>query len=186
MLESFLGKVVNSAVSFTSLAFSSFVGNDAVLTQPSLTQNRNHVVIESTLLHAFDNDFDVIFRSGKEIEVWFVLTVEDDKRKVFEKYFTHKVKYDPMSRSFHVVLQERDGVLDTRNYNELLQAISRFEYAWNWRVCAKPGQDVKGKISAHMRKTKLDAGHDDFNLMMLWKYRKPEVIRTCRIKPYET
>jgi hypothetical protein len=186
MLDTVFGQMVNGVVSLASLAFSSFKGNDVEITTPSISQSRNQIVIESTLQHGFDNDFNEIFRSGKEIEVWFVLSVERNNRKLFDKYLLHKVKYNPMTRDFHVVLQDQNVSFDTNNYGELIRTVSHFRYTWNWREIALPGQTVKVRVSSHMKTIKLDAYRKDFDLMMLWKFKKPHSEHTFRINPYET
>jgi hypothetical protein len=184
MLDTMLGKMVNGVVSFASLAFSSFKGNDVDLAGPIIEQGRNQIVIEGTLLHAFDNDFDEIFRSGKEIEVWFVVTVEEGKHKVVERYFRHKVKYNPMTRDFSVELQEQGFNTSIRSYGELLKTISHFEYTWEWRENVKPGHEITVHLTSYLNPIKLDAYKKDFDLMMLWKFTRPHGERTFRINRY--
>jgi hypothetical protein len=181
MLESVMGRVVNGVVSFASLAFSSFKGNDAELSIPFITQNRNQIVIESNLKHAFEQDFYDIFRSGKEIEVWFSVTVEGRGHKLIERNYAHKAKFNPMTRDFNVVLQEQNYTFTTGNYTTLVNAMSHFEYTWNWRQNASPGQNVNVTVISYMKKIKLDAYREDFDLMMLWKFRKPKVQRGFQI-----
>jgi hypothetical protein len=186
MLESMLGKVVSGVVSFASLAFSSFKGNEATISTPVIAQSSSQIVIDSNLHQAFDNDFEEFFRSGKEIRVWFVLTVESGQNRLFERYFVHKVNFDPMSRQFHVYLQEQDYSLNTRNYSEMLSTVSHFEYPWTWRDNAHPGQTVNVKVSSHLETIKLDAYKKDFDLNMLWKYQRPHCAKTIRINNYDS
>jgi hypothetical protein len=127
------------------------------------------------LVEAFDNDFDEIFQSGQRIDIFFKIEIHGEDRLAHEQEFRHAVVFDPLEKIYNVFLEEQNLQTTCTNFNQLIETISQIEYFYN-------GQKYEGGhviLSAYMKKIRLQSLNKEYDLMMLWKFKKPKITKRC-------
>ncbi|MCD4819786.1 MAG: hypothetical protein K8S23_13965 [Candidatus Cloacimonetes bacterium] len=175
-----LDKIFKGIVSLSMVLFSSYQGNEAKFTYLNSTLFNDHIVITSELENAFDNDFNSIFKSGQKIEICFDLKIHNSKKLLHEKKFCHSVEYDPLYSSFFVVLEESDKTIKINSYPKLIKTISNIEYEYVGEI---PSQ-VKVSLKAYLKKLNLKTLGKEYNLMLLWKLKNPEISQVFNKKTF--
>ena len=88
MIGSLLYKTYLNIVSLSVLLFSNYVGNSVSFSPLSMQNVGDNIVCSAHLLNAFENDFEEIFKSGKEIRVWVVFKALNNSKIIhFEKCY---------------------------------------------------------------------------------------------------
>jgi hypothetical protein len=64
MLEAITGKVFATIVTLSVFLFSSYTGNDPAFRTLNCRAGEKYLVVRSSLISAFDNDFPDVFKSG--------------------------------------------------------------------------------------------------------------------------
>jgi len=169
-----LDKIFTGIVSLSMVLFSSYKGNEAKFTSLNALLTNDRIVISSELENAFDNDFSNIFKSGQKIEICFDLKIFEAKKVIHQKKFCHSVEYDPLYKNFAVELEENDKNLVMDSYTKLIKTISNIEYEYSGRV----PPTVRVSIKAHLKKLNLTTLGKEYNLMLLWKLKNPEISKT--------
>lgn len=167
-------KLLANLVTISVFLFSSFKGNDAGFSAMHVQNSGNYLIVQTRLVNSFENDFNEIFQSGKQVDIWFHLVVKENKTELHTQEFRHSVQYDPLASVYKVYLQEQHITRNIKDYSDMIRMISGVEYSFP----AKPGW---GKINIHldsyMKSLRIDSMNKDIDLMMLWKLKKP----TCKV-----
>jgi len=171
MFQLLAEKVISGLAAFSMLLLSSYQGNEASFSEYTTSFIGNRVFLECKLLNAFDNDFEEIFKSGQSIDVYFEVKIKLDDQIVHEEVFRHSLIFDPLSQLFSIELEEQDMVASTGSYNELKNIISSIEYSYEGELI----NNCNLLMIAYLPKIRLEALNKDFDMMMLWRYNKPEL-----------
>ena len=175
MFQALSGKVITGIVTLSMLLLSSYEGNNAKFGNMTAIYLGSRIHVSAALVNAFENDFEEYFRSGQRIEIFFNIEIFKRKELIHENEFRHAVIFDPIGKIFHVFLEEQNIQTTTTSYAELLELISLIEYDYN-EDDYESGQVV---LSAHMKKIRLQSLNKEYDLMMLWKFKKPRLSRNC-------
>ncbi len=170
MFEALAGKVVSGVISLSMMLFSSYEGNQPYFSQMAVSMAGNRIFIKTELVDAFDNDFEDIFRSGKQIDVSFNITLKNDSDVISEDDFKHTVIYDPLTDLFTLIIEELDETLIIDSYRQLLKKIAKIEYTHN----IDSSENVIIKIESYLSKIKFDSFGKKYDLMILWKLKRPK------------
>jgi len=182
MFQALSSKVISGVVSLGMLLFSSYEGNIAEFGELNISYGKNRVIFKTELRNAFENDFEEVFKSGHTFEINFEIKLKSGSRILHEGTFIHSVKYDPMEQYYHVYLQDSERNILIADFNRLKEVISEIEYEYNGDIPTR----MKIYFTAYLNKMRLSNDYKEYDMMMLWKFKKPK-IKTTIIKPdYES
>ncbi len=171
-------KLVLGFVSLGMLLFSSFEGNNASFSKPYLIIEQNHYEFSTYLENAFVNDFNDIIHSGETIYIDFELSLIEDTINKKKIKFYHSVKYNAMEKSYELYLDETKESLVFYQYESLINQLSRVEYNFDeYDLNLK-----KISLSASIRNLELPSLKKNYDMMMLWNFKKP--VLKIRIEDY--
>ncbi|MDP8268716.1 MAG: hypothetical protein P9L97_08320 [Candidatus Tenebribacter davisii] len=170
MFQIFAEKIITGLAAFSMLLLSSYQGNDAAFSNFSRSFIDDKIFMECRLENAFDNDFEEIFKSGQNIDVFFKIKIELNDQLIHEEEFKHTIIFDPLSQSFNIMLEDQDLTSTTGSFLELTNIISNVEYSYeNENI-----HDCTLTMNAYLPKIRLETLNRDFDLMMLWKFNEPK------------
>jgi hypothetical protein len=176
-------KLLTTLITVSVFLFSSFKGNDAVFSDLFVRNSGSYLIVQTQLQHAFDNDFQDIFKSGKTVDIWFNLEAKQRKEMLHKQVFRHSVQYDQLAGIYKIYLQEQRISRQVSSYEDMLKVISTIQYnlplkhEWN---------NVELHVDAFLKKMKFAGYSKDMDLMMLWKLKKPAVNLNVDLKAYES
>ncbi len=169
-MEGIVGKILAGLVSLTTLLFTNFTGNDPQFRSPQLRRSGGYLILNTALENAFDNDFEDVFKCGKEINVWFRINALIGNRRVYHRTFRHCVSYDAMNAIWQIYYSENQTSQTTISYTQLQNIISTVELSipleTEWSVLTL-------QLEAWLPEVEFIPADGKFNLMVLWKYRRP-------------
>jgi len=171
MFEVLGTKILAGVVSLSMLLFSSFKGNDPLISSISTAKTGSYLYLKANLENAFENDFPSIFASGSKIPVHYDLVVHQGSRTVASHRITNTVKFDPTTGIYELKQGNKSPVF-TESPEEVKRTLAAFEYslayqsAWN---------KINVKLEAHLPKVHFQQLNKELDLMVLWKYKKPSV-----------
>lgn len=174
MFQILAEKVISGLAAFSMLLLSSYQGNEAAFSNYTTSYIGNKLFLECKLENAFDNDFEEIFKSGQSIDVFFSITIHHAGEVIHEEQFRHCIIFDPLSQLFDIELEDQDLTSSTNSYDELKNIISQVEYSFEDENI----NDCTLTMNAYLPKIRLESLNRDFDLMMLWKFNKPELSAT--------
>jgi hypothetical protein len=176
-------KLLANLVTISVFLFSSFKGNDVDFTALHVNNSGNYLILQTQLENSFDNDFQEIFQSGKQVDIWFNVEVKQSKNMLHKQLFRHSVQYDPLQSAYKVYLQEQHETRTLKNYTEMLQMISKVEYS----LPSKPEwKKIDIQIDSYLPSIRIESMNKDVNLMVLWKMKKPVCKLSVDLKAYES
>ncbi|HPY96621.1 MAG TPA: hypothetical protein PL063_05370 [Candidatus Cloacimonadota bacterium] len=178
MIGSLISKAYLSLVSFSVLLFSNYVGNTVSFSPLSSQIVGDNIVFSAHLINAFENDFDEIFKSGKDIKVWFELRIIQNNKIIHSESFNHQVTWDSKNRVYLVDLQEQNYKTRTRSSKELKRLLSVVEYPF-YKASHRGNATVQ--ITAHLPKIYMEEIDKELDLMVLWKLQKPVIKKEVHI-----
>jgi len=181
MFQTLLSKVVSGVISLSMMLLSSYEGNNANFSELVSLIFRNNIVFKTELVKAFDNDFESVFKSGKQIDIYFDVQIQIQGSDAFSETFIHSVLFDPLKQYYSVYLQEKDEELKTDNIKELKKMISKVEYSYSG--IRSNGMIVS--ITSYLPKIRLDDSSKNYDLMILWNFKKPKIQKTVLISEDE-
>ena len=79
-----------------------------------------------------------------------------------------------------MILEESGKSLKIDSYDKLIETISNIEYEYSGRVPPK----IKVSLKAHLKKLNLKTLGREYNLMLLWKLKNPEISRVFNKKTF--
>jgi hypothetical protein len=172
MFQALTSKVFSGLVGLSILLLSSYKGNDARFDNFQAFFTGEGVRLELQLVDAFTNDFEDIFKSGKAITVHFDLKVKDDDAIVFLASFAHTVQYDPMSQEYTLTCEDRhmENIIVT-SYNTMVEELSRVEYF----LAGDLPRVITLELESSLEKMKLESLDKEYDMMILWKYKRPRL-----------
>jgi len=170
MFQSLADKFITGVISLSMLLLSSYEGNKAKFSNIEPDFLQNSLVIRTQLYEAFENDFEDIIKSGTEIDVFFSLSLWEKRQVIHEVQFRHSVSYQPMKQVYQILLEERDKRYLLTSYEQMINEISKIEYLYDGEIPNK----FQIKITAYLDKIKLNNNPNEYDLMMLWNFKKPQ------------
>lgn len=178
MLGSLVSKVYLNVLAFSVLLFSNYTGNVVNFTDVKAKAVGDNIVFSTFLETAFENDFNEIFKSGKEIKVWFEFRVLKDNKIVHFEKFYHQVKWNPSKQEYSIDLQEQNYKVSVKNFQELKYYLSNVEYPF-YKSTHKG--DFQIEFKSYLPKVYLDTINKEVDLMLLWNMKRPTIKREIRI-----
>ena len=166
-----LNKLIAGIISLSIMLFSSYEGNEAKLTLRNSVFSSRKLILDFELKNAFENDFKEIFMSGRKVEICFSLTVKNDGKLLKKDSFCHTVLYDPLSDDFLLEFEETGKHIIVKSYQKMLTLISEVKYKLQMRF----PETVKISFSAFLSNLKLSSIDKEYDLMLLWKKKKPKL-----------
>jgi hypothetical protein len=182
MFQALSSKIITGVITLSMLLLSSYEGNNAVFNQMMASYIGSKIYVSAQLENAFENDFDEIFKSGQRVDIFFKIEIFNHDGKTHEREFRHAVIFDPLKKYYNVFLEEQNLQTVITDYDELIESISQVEYYYN-------GDKYEGghvTLTAYMKKIKLQKLKKEYDLMMLWKFKKPKINKRCEISREET
>jgi hypothetical protein len=79
-----------------------------------------------------------------------------------------------MEQLYYVAYDERDELLIYESYDQVINEISQIQYIYKDRIPDK----FKITITAYLKKMKLNDDTNEYDLMMLWNFKKPKLKKT--------
>ena len=173
-----IGKILAGLLSFSAMLFSTFQGNTASFSDISISQDVSAIVIKTNLVDAFDNEFEHIFNSGKEIAVCIELEVRRERvlNELIVIYNT--VCYDPVTKYYLIEQGTPDNRLIASNYKEMLIILSEIEICCNHLKI----DNYQFELKAHLEPVILETFEKEFDVMVLWNYKVPRVTFSYEVK----
>lgn len=167
-----LQKLLASTISFAVLMFGSYDGNDVSFSQIELMEKKNKIFVQADLENAFDNDFQSIFRSGESITIWFRLEIRKGKELIKETKIRHIIVYDPLDNMYQVFLEDTGKSFEEASFDQLITQISDVQF----EIETEKLRGVYNvELEASLETIYLESMQKNFNLMALWKFKKPTV-----------
>lgn len=174
-------KLFSGVISIAMMLFSSFEGNKPVFTEPEVLFKQNKLIIKTQLINAFENDFEKIFKSGNEVQVYFDLKLKYKDRVIFRKEYIHSVTFDPLHQDYSINLEERNARHSPSSYQKMLELVSKFELELDNRL----PNEVDLTLEAYLKNLKLEIMDKECDLMLLWRYNRPKLKKTLYKTLYE-
>jgi hypothetical protein len=179
MFEALTAKVFATVVSLSMFLFSSYSGNDPSFRALNSRVGGEYLQLRTSLSGAFDNDFPDVFKSGSVIPVNYMLTIKSGNKKVLEKAFQNRVRYNPGKGTYEVYTAGMNRTIETESYSHMLAEISGFE-------CSIPIKSEWGIVSvqltASLSTIKFAQLNKPVDLMVLWKFKKPQIGTTVDLR----
>ena len=179
----FAGRALSGIVSAAMLLFSSFEGNNAQFADVLIGHDTHAIRIRTALVHAFDNDFEQIFRSGSPIIITYTLNVRRGGTIIDTITYENMVIFDPMNRFFQIEAEAGNFYTFTDSCDELRAIISEVDIYYD-HLGVDGRYDFE--LSAHMDRVMLSSLEREFDLMMLWNYKRPQVSFRYTVVSYES
>ena len=172
MFQALADKILTGIVSFGMMVLTTTEGNNASFAEMTSTFYGNRIVFQTELVGAFANDFEEIFRCGKEIEIFFHIKIKAGNQTIHTNVFKHIVIFDPLEQNFIINLEETNLEITTNSYEELIETISQVEYEFAKDLNY---EQINVTLVSYLEKIYLDTLGKDYDMMMLWKFKKPKV-----------
>jgi len=171
MFQSLADKVITGVISLSMMLLSSYEGNNAHFTEMNTIFMDNSTIFQTELTQAFENDFDDIIKSGSEINIFFTLALKNGNNIFHENQFKHSVNFHPMEQVYYVTFEEKDELLLYTSYEKVIEDLSKFEYIYKDKI---PDQ-FRLSLTAHLEKITLSNSSKEYDLMMLWNFKRPKI-----------
>jgi len=178
VLGSLISKVYLNVLAFSVLLFSNYTGNIVDFSSLLTKTVGDNLVCSTYLTNAFENDFDEIFKSGKEIRVWFEFRALKDNKVIHYEKFYHQVKWNAGKQEYQLNLQEQNYKTNTKSVKELKYLLSVVEYPF---YKANHNGNVVIEVNAYLPKIYLETISKEVDLMLLWKMKKPSIRKEVRL-----
>jgi hypothetical protein len=94
----------------------------------------------------------------------------------------HSIIYDPLSKFFDITLEEQKENFSTDSYQQLIEKISQIEYTYENAEL----ENIVVSLESSLKKIRLQSMKKEYDLMMLWKFKKPKTEKHCRKADYES
>ena len=94
----------------------------------------------------------------------------------------HSIIYDPLSKFFNITLEEQKEDFSTNSYQQLIEIISQIEYTYENAEL----DNLYVSLESSLKKIRLQSMKKKYDLMMLWKFKKPNIEKHCRKADHES
>ncbi|MCF7794668.1 MAG: hypothetical protein K9N09_12060 [Candidatus Cloacimonetes bacterium] len=182
MFQTLSNKIITGVITLSMMLLSSYEGNNAKFDNVFASFVGSQIFVSAQLIDAFENDFEEVFKSGQRIEIFFNIKIFSEDLQIHDAEFRHAVLFDPLGKYYTVYLEEQQMQTTASNYEELKEIISNVEYSYN-SVKYDGGHIL---LSAYLKKIKLQSMQKEYDMMMLWKFKKPKVNTPCLKQEFET
>lgn len=171
--------ILKGMVTLTLLFLSSYEGNNAEFKNLEVSTSGNRVTLNTSLINAFENDFEEVFKTGEPIKVNFTIDVKSAGTSIVTEDFSHKVIYNALESSYLLSFEESDEAIICQSFQELKKELADVEWSFS-----KLGSVNRYYISVSARLDKIyfPSMNKEFNLMLLWKNKIPKLGETIDVK----
>lgn len=169
-------KIVTAVISIGSLFYSTIPGINASIGDIELKNKGDQLVISSHLENCYTEELDQIFKSGKEIKIYFLaqLINSQKKKSIKDSTFYHSIRYtvlDDVFEVYHSESQQYFNNLYLQQAKTILSEIERYPVFSAEKLEEKTLYHIK--ITAWMGKIQLAGMDEPLNLMYYWNSIKP-------------
>ncbi|MFQ6612797.1 MAG: DUF4390 domain-containing protein [Fidelibacterota bacterium] len=174
-------KIVTAVISIGSLFYSTIPGTNASFTDLLLSIKGQQLVLSTHLENCFSDELDQVFRSGKEIKIYFrvELVQAGNNKSVKDTTFYHSISYSVLDDVFDVYLTETETRYPNLNLEQAKEFLVEIE---GYRAITvdqlKKDRTYYLRLEAKMDKIKLQGMEEPLNLMFYWNSLKPVVQST--------
>jgi hypothetical protein len=180
MLQGLMGKIMAGLLAASALVFSPTKGNNPQFEPLQSRAGHNYLLVTAKLVNAFDNDFGDVFNCGKPVNLWYKITVRQDKNTVWSSNYRHTVRFDPMNVTWELYTAETNSKKIHTVYKDLVEGISLLE-------CTIP-RDIHWKsveitAEAWLQPIELSQAHRTADLMVLWRFKRPTARLAITLPP---
>lgn len=175
MFQVLTEKIMIGVLTLSMALFSDFKGNSPSFHNVFAAYSVGGIYIYAELKDSFENDFEDIFTSGQLIHLSFELKIFADKELILEETFRHAVLYDPLQQEYTIFLEESNQQLNCREFSEAVEFLSKFEY--NYKLDSFRSGHIR--LSCELPKIRMGATQKEYDLMMLWNFKKPKIRIDC-------
>ncbi|MCD4797045.1 MAG: hypothetical protein K8R49_07760 [Candidatus Cloacimonetes bacterium] len=175
MFQAISSKIINGVISLSMLFLSTYEGNDAAFAAITANFLGNNIYLKTQLINAFENDFEEIFKSGQKIDIFFEIKIKNNSAVIHTNEFKHSVVFDPMSQFFTIELEEQEKSLSMESYQQLLETISNVEYSYKGDELT----EIDITLTSFLKKIHLESINKEYDMMMLWNFKKPKIKQQC-------
>jgi len=166
-------------MSLSLFLFSSYTGNDPSMRTLSGSVSNNYLQLSTVFDYAFDNDFTEVFKSGKQIPLYYRVEVRSAGGIVFQKTYYNSVSYDNMKGSYKVYQSGIGQSFELGSHNAVIAAMSSL-------ACSIPIERKWGTatvaLEAWLPTVEFPQIKRKVDLMVLWKYRRPTTKGTFNLR----
>ena len=171
MFQALSSKIITGVITLSMLLLSSYEGNNAAFENFTATVLGSNVYIKANLVSAFENDFEELFKSGQKIDIFFNINITDEDGPVYRDEFIHSILFNPLEQIYLIFLEEQRTQTTAASMEELIEIISNVDY-----VCKCEGfREGNISITSHLKKIRLKSIGREYDMMMLWKFKRPTV-----------
>jgi hypothetical protein len=171
MFKLLANKVITGVISFSMMLLSSYKGNEPDFSILQASVFSDYIVLETHLQNAFENDFEEIFRSGNKIDVFFRIKATQKNEDIVDMHYKHSIQFDTMKQVFTATIEETGLTHKTSSYPELLRIISKFQI----NLKTSDSSQLKIDIASYLKKMNLKIMGKEYDMMMLWNFKKPKI-----------
>lgn len=182
MFQALSSKIITGFISLSMMLLSSYEGNHARFSDINFSFLGDKIFISAQLESAFENDFEEIFKSGQQIDIYFNIEFKNGPNVIFSDEFIHSVIFDPLSQFFNITLEEQKENFTTDSYQQLIEKISQIEYTYENTELGNPVVSLESSL----KKIRLQSMKKKYDLMMLWNFKKPKTEKHCRKADHES
>lgn len=175
MFQALSNKIITGVITLSMMLLSSYEGNNAKFDDVFASYVGSKIFVSAKLVEAFENDFVEIFKSGQKIDVFFKIQIFNQDTEIQEAEFCHSVIFDPLKNNFTVFLEEKQEQITVSSVEQVKEIISAIEYYYN--ATKYDGGHII--LSSYLKKIKLQSMQKEYDLMMLWKFKKPKIEILC-------
>lgn len=172
MFNALLGKVYTGILTLSMVFFSNYTGNDVSFSDLFVDVSENSIYLTGSLVNAFENDFDEIFRSGIITTIYYDVSLRKQNKSVQDKQFTTSVKWDSSIQQWIVYYAEQDITFLTNDFQVLKKALSKFETVISLNTSEHDFLDIV--ITARLPEVHIPSIEKKVDLMLLWKLKHPQ------------
>ena len=171
MFQVLTSKIITGVITLSMLLLSSYEGNNAAFENFTATVLGSNIYIKANLVQAFENDFEELFKSGQRIDVFFKVDIRNSDGPVYQDEFKHSILFNPLKQIYVVFLEDQKTQMTASSLEELIEVISSIDY-----VCKCEGfKEGNITLSSFLKKVRLKSIGREYDMMMLWKFKKPSV-----------
>ena len=157
----------------TFVFFSGYQGNTPTFSELKIERSSDFVRISSQLNEAFEEDFQTLFKSGKDIPIWFEVKLVEEKDVVVFNKFRHSVSYNPLTGFYTIYLEEENRYIKTKSFGKVKLIVSEVEYSFNYDFVFN--KKYKIQVTSYLEKIYISSLDKEFNLKSLWRYNMPKI-----------
>lgn len=178
MLENIGAQIVSGVLAFSMMLFSNFKGNSPEFGWLNLSLSQSYLYVNAELNSAFENDFPVLFASGKDIPIHFRVNIKSKGKQVYVRKHSYTVSFDTISGVYTLVRSTGDTPYHTKSVEELIRELGRIRISVPYQ---KSWGEISLSLEASLPKIRLDEDDRETDLMAFWRFKKPKIKTQLKI-----